>query len=168
MSPKCSPNRFCQNYYKNFTVVTSSPKMLSTFVFYSKLPKVNNYPIGENMPNLVTLASCPNRRLPELPKCQKLHSYPSFALYLYPEHERWRMGSNRHLEPFLSTIAKYNASAVKSYNAINRMEWLLRIFLLTKTIELTTVPVLYVVVCKCSGHWIGPMVFLRYDTFRLK
>jgi hypothetical protein len=38
-----------------FTAVKSSPKILFTFVIYYKLPKVNNNPIGENSPNLVTL-----------------------------------------------------------------------------------------------------------------
>jgi hypothetical protein len=31
--------------------------MSDTSVIFNKLPKVNNHPLGENSPNLVTLAS---------------------------------------------------------------------------------------------------------------
>jgi hypothetical protein len=31
------------------------PKLLATSVIIEKLPKVNNHPLGENSPNLVTL-----------------------------------------------------------------------------------------------------------------
>jgi hypothetical protein len=33
----------------------SGTKIWATFVFFQKLPKVNNRPLGENSPNLVTL-----------------------------------------------------------------------------------------------------------------
>jgi hypothetical protein len=33
----------------------SSPKMWPTFLNFQKQPKVNNHPLGENSPNLVTL-----------------------------------------------------------------------------------------------------------------
>jgi hypothetical protein len=33
----------------------SGTKIRATFVFFQKLPKVNNRPLGENSPNLVTL-----------------------------------------------------------------------------------------------------------------
>jgi hypothetical protein len=36
-------------------VEESSPKFLPTFVIFKKVPKVNNRPIGEISPNLVTL-----------------------------------------------------------------------------------------------------------------
>jgi hypothetical protein len=33
----------------------SSPKIWATSIFIKKLPKINNHPMGENSPNLVTL-----------------------------------------------------------------------------------------------------------------
>jgi hypothetical protein len=37
----------------------SSPKIWDTSVIFKLLPKVNNYPLGENSPNLVTLFAFP-------------------------------------------------------------------------------------------------------------
>jgi hypothetical protein len=50
--PNCSPTSF----FASFTVEKSSPIVWPTFVIFKKQPKVNNRPIGENSPNLVTLA----------------------------------------------------------------------------------------------------------------
>jgi hypothetical protein len=55
--PKCSPSHILQNKYKNFTIEKSSPEILATFVIFKKLSKENNHPLGENSPNLVTLAA---------------------------------------------------------------------------------------------------------------
>jgi hypothetical protein len=33
----------------------SRPKVSATFVIFEQLPKVKNHPVGENLPNLVTL-----------------------------------------------------------------------------------------------------------------
>jgi hypothetical protein len=41
----------------------SSPKMWVTSVIFKKLPKVNNYPLGENSPNLVTLPGLKSQAL---------------------------------------------------------------------------------------------------------
>jgi hypothetical protein len=46
---------FRDNRYVTFTVEKSGPFIGATFVIFSKLPKVNSHPIGENSPNLVTL-----------------------------------------------------------------------------------------------------------------
>jgi hypothetical protein len=48
-------SNFLYNFLYNFTVVESSSKIWATFVIYTKQPKLNNRPIGENSPNLVTL-----------------------------------------------------------------------------------------------------------------
>jgi hypothetical protein len=37
-------------------VEKSSPKMWATYASFTKLPEVNNRPLGENSPNLVSLA----------------------------------------------------------------------------------------------------------------
>jgi hypothetical protein len=50
--PKCTSTIFCQNKY---ITGASSPKILRYFSNFQKLPKVNNRPMGENSPNLVTL-----------------------------------------------------------------------------------------------------------------
>jgi hypothetical protein len=41
--------------------------MWATTIFFTKLPKVNNHPLGENSSDLVTLA--PNNRLPKVRHC---------------------------------------------------------------------------------------------------
>jgi hypothetical protein len=46
---------FCENQNINFTVEKSSPIICATSVIFTKLPKVNSHPIGENSPNHVTL-----------------------------------------------------------------------------------------------------------------
>jgi hypothetical protein len=45
----------CQNYCLTFTVGKSSPQMWTSLVIKKKLTKVNNHPMGEFSPNLVTL-----------------------------------------------------------------------------------------------------------------
>jgi hypothetical protein len=52
--PKYSPNRVLTKLLHNFY---GGKKKLTKFVYFcnKKLPKVNNHPIGENSPNLVTL-----------------------------------------------------------------------------------------------------------------
>jgi hypothetical protein len=45
---------FCQNQYITF-MCKYSLKFRATSVFKKNLPKVNNHPMGENSPNLVTL-----------------------------------------------------------------------------------------------------------------
>jgi hypothetical protein len=49
------PKIFCENEYLTFTVENSTLKFWATSVIFKKLLKVNNHPIGENSPNLVTL-----------------------------------------------------------------------------------------------------------------
>jgi hypothetical protein len=46
---------FCQNEYITGTVEKSSPTICATSVVFNKLAKENNRPVGENLPNLVTL-----------------------------------------------------------------------------------------------------------------
>jgi hypothetical protein len=53
--PACGPTHFCQYKYITYSVEKSSPIFLATFVIFLKLPRVNNRPMGENLPNLVTL-----------------------------------------------------------------------------------------------------------------
>jgi hypothetical protein len=51
------PNPFlCQNKLTFFNVKKVAEKIWATSVIFKKTPKVNNRPIGENSPNLVTLA----------------------------------------------------------------------------------------------------------------
>jgi hypothetical protein len=53
---KCSPNHFLSKLIHNINQWKMLYKNLS---YFNKLPKVNNHPIVENSPNLVTLlASC--------------------------------------------------------------------------------------------------------------
>jgi hypothetical protein len=44
------------NTYIIYTSGKSDTKIWATFVFFQKLSKVNNRPLGENSPNLVTLS----------------------------------------------------------------------------------------------------------------
>jgi hypothetical protein len=46
---------FCPNEYITGTVEKSSPEMCASSGSFKPMPKVNNYPLGENSPNLVTL-----------------------------------------------------------------------------------------------------------------
>jgi hypothetical protein len=43
------------NTFIIYTLGKSGTKIWATSVFFQKLPKVNNRPLGENSPNLVTL-----------------------------------------------------------------------------------------------------------------
>jgi hypothetical protein len=57
---KCSLPEFLSKLIHNFLIHNfkrgkSSPKMWATSESFKKLPKVNNDPIGEKSPNLVTL-----------------------------------------------------------------------------------------------------------------
>jgi hypothetical protein len=54
--PSCNPF-FCQNMYMLTPIHKkySSPNMSDTSLILKELPKVNNRPLGENSPNLVTL-----------------------------------------------------------------------------------------------------------------
>jgi hypothetical protein len=47
---------FRKKIVRNFYREKRSPKIRATSVIIKKLPKVNNHPIGENSPNLVTLS----------------------------------------------------------------------------------------------------------------
>jgi hypothetical protein len=51
------------------------PQNVATFVIFKKLPKVNNRPLGENSPNLVTLFV---RKIEGVMKCM-LSSKGSFS-----------------------------------------------------------------------------------------
>jgi hypothetical protein len=56
-SLKICPNNFfliCPNNFFQF-FLKSSPKFRATSVILIKLPKLNDRPLGENSPNLVTL-----------------------------------------------------------------------------------------------------------------
>jgi hypothetical protein len=46
-------------------VEKSSQKMRATFLVFKTLPKVNNHPMGENSPNLVTLLLIASRQRQE-------------------------------------------------------------------------------------------------------
>jgi hypothetical protein len=49
------PNPFLVKNNIIFTVEKSSPNICAISVIFSKLPRVNSLPIGETLPNLVTL-----------------------------------------------------------------------------------------------------------------
>jgi hypothetical protein len=49
------PVFFCQNLYITGAVENRSPDPRATSVIFKPLPKVNNRPLSENSPNLVTL-----------------------------------------------------------------------------------------------------------------
>jgi hypothetical protein len=57
--PKCSPTRFFDKIYiyRTETLEKDGHKFALLLLFSKKLPNVNNHPIGENLPNLVILAS---------------------------------------------------------------------------------------------------------------
>jgi hypothetical protein len=60
-SPKCSSTHFfLKNNLLSFTVNKSSPIIWATSVIFKRLSKVNNHPIGEKSPNLVTLQLRPH------------------------------------------------------------------------------------------------------------
>jgi hypothetical protein len=63
ISPKTWPNTFLTKLMYNLNFGKSSFKMWATSAIIKSLPKVNNPPLGENLPNLVTL-----RRIAELLK----------------------------------------------------------------------------------------------------
>jgi hypothetical protein len=48
-----------------FTAENSSPKIRANYLIFEKMPNENNRPIGENSPNLVTLAT--KQLLDEMP-----------------------------------------------------------------------------------------------------
>jgi hypothetical protein len=50
---------FCKNLYITGPTEKSSPEICANYVIYKPLPKVNNSPLGENSPNLVTLTVRP-------------------------------------------------------------------------------------------------------------
>jgi hypothetical protein len=56
MAQKVAQNNFCQSQHILYNFGKSSTKIWTTFVIFEKLSNVNNRPLGENSPNLVTLA----------------------------------------------------------------------------------------------------------------
>jgi hypothetical protein len=54
--PKCSPTKYLSKLINNCFRGKTGPKICLTSVIFKTLPKVNNRPIGEYLPNLVTLA----------------------------------------------------------------------------------------------------------------
>jgi hypothetical protein len=48
-------NVFCQNQCITSTEGKGAPKIGASSVIFKKMPKVNNHPMGEYSPNLVTL-----------------------------------------------------------------------------------------------------------------
>jgi hypothetical protein len=63
IAQKVAQNKFCQSQHIIYNFGKSSTKIWTTFVIFEKLSKVNNRPLGENSPNLVTLLS---NQIPEL------------------------------------------------------------------------------------------------------
>jgi hypothetical protein len=55
------PNPLFQNQYITVALGKSSTKMWAITVIFQKLSKVNNCPIGDNFPNLVTLSQSKSR-----------------------------------------------------------------------------------------------------------
>jgi hypothetical protein len=51
---------FGQYYHISFTEEKSCRRMWTNSILFIKLPKVNNRPMGENSPNLVTLVAMAN------------------------------------------------------------------------------------------------------------
>jgi hypothetical protein len=54
-SPKNSGQPIFLSKHRTFTMKESSPKILATSVFFKNLLQVYNRPLGEKLPNLVTL-----------------------------------------------------------------------------------------------------------------
>jgi hypothetical protein len=61
----------------NLNFGKKQPKNVGYFCFLKKLPKVNNYRLGENSPNLVTL---PNTL--HVGKCWNTHDLTNFNVFL--------------------------------------------------------------------------------------
>jgi hypothetical protein len=62
----CTQPTLCLKYCITLTVEKSISKIWPTSLIYKKQPKVhnvNNHPIGENSPNLVTLAAFTSKYL---------------------------------------------------------------------------------------------------------
>jgi hypothetical protein len=57
--PKSSPTHLLSKCLHYFYLRKSSQKTLVVSISFIKLPKVNNDPIGQNSPNLVTLSKSP-------------------------------------------------------------------------------------------------------------
>jgi hypothetical protein len=53
--PQCGPTHFLSKLMRNLNRGTSSPKNVGVFFRFQKSAKVNNRPMGENSPILVTL-----------------------------------------------------------------------------------------------------------------
>jgi hypothetical protein len=65
--PKCGPTHFLSKWVQNINLGKSRPKMWATSVI-QKLHRVKNYPMVENLSNLVTL-SLPSRSEAGRPTC---------------------------------------------------------------------------------------------------
>jgi hypothetical protein len=57
----------CQNLFLNLSIELSSPNVWDASVVSKFLPKVNNHPLGEYSPNLVTLIEMKKERFGTLP-----------------------------------------------------------------------------------------------------
>jgi hypothetical protein len=76
ITQKCSPTHFLSNLNINISlnVVTSKPNVWASAVIFINPPKENNHPMGENSPNLVTLAKCRDK---EIHRCDKRTVLPN-------------------------------------------------------------------------------------------
>jgi hypothetical protein len=96
----------------------SSQKIRATSILFKKLPKVNNHPIGENWPNLVTLAWTPP--LPDFDGQKRVTSSAHFSVWR--EKNCQQKNSTSHV-PYSADILKPGDQCYDLKNIFAKKIW---------------------------------------------